>query len=812
MSVPLTPLPASFTVRLTMEADWHVGSGTGRPGSIDRLVIRDEDGLPYVPAKTLTGIWRDACERLAFGLDDGIDDGAWSRWVEHVFGEQPARRKPGEPHPERAPLPAALSVRAAHYSEDLRRHLRGDSPRARAFQSALTFVQPGVKIDEQSGRADDEHLRFVEMARGGAELTAGCRMNLANGHTFSAEASALLLAGAKLVERLGGKRRRGAGRCRLDVLDAVGQPLDVMPALDWLDDMAAKVTEPQAPAEGGNDEQAGEAPRPSGQSRWLRVPLTIELLTPLAVGYRTVGNVMETLDFIPGTYLLPHVTRVLEACGIAARPAIARGDVRVLNATLCVDGEPGRPVPFCLEVEKGVDKLEDPSTITNLLAEEHKENSQYKPAREGYLGPSDGKTMPRHATVAKTLRTHNTVEEESQRPTEDVGGVYSYEAIASRQNHAPAVFRCELRLRSDLIPRQQNWWDALAAEIDLGRSKKDDYGRARLTAAEPVALDPGPADKGSELFVWLLSDLLLRDAALRLAPNVDALKRALQDRLNVTLEIASSGDGLPRAFTRVRRVESWNVGWKLPRPTLAALQAGSCVRFQVTGQGRIDPQRLADVEAAGLGERTAEGFGQVALNDPFLCGKPTDRVWELISADLPTVALIDEGRPAYTAACRLEEEVWREAVRRSALGFAAKPENRQGVLKWTGKKPPMSQLGALRDAVRSLQEPASAETILRGWLRGVKETKNRRDKWPDGALAAIGDLLSDKGLVWQYLREQCPNEWHTPLTTDAEDRLEEKLWAVAVRSLIDACVRVHKREQDAARVPAARGEGTWRGS
>src|SRR5690554_4168640 len=79
----------TFTIRLTMLSDWHVGSGTGRPGNVDRVVARDADGLPYVPAKTLRGIWRDACERLARGLDGGTD-GEWSSLVDRVFGSQPA--------------------------------------------------------------------------------------------------------------------------------------------------------------------------------------------------------------------------------------------------------------------------------------------------------------------------------------------------------------------------------------------------------------------------------------------------------------------------------------------------------------------------------------------------------------------------------------------------------------------------------------------------------------------------------------------------------------------------------------------------
>src|SRR5277367_6418029 len=109
MSFNLSP---SFHVQLKMISDWHVGSGTGCPGSVDRLVLRDEDGLPFVPAKTLTGIWRDACELAAFDLDNGDPEGVWSKWVEHVFGEQPARTLPGT-HTPLPPRPAILSVRPA---------------------------------------------------------------------------------------------------------------------------------------------------------------------------------------------------------------------------------------------------------------------------------------------------------------------------------------------------------------------------------------------------------------------------------------------------------------------------------------------------------------------------------------------------------------------------------------------------------------------------------------------------------------------------------------------------------------------------
>src|ERR1700742_3996432 len=91
----------------------------------------------------------------------------------------------------------------------------------------------------------------------------------------------------------------------------------------------------------------------------------------------TLGNVSETLDFIPGTYLLPHVTRQLK--GISKY--VAAGDFQILPATIEVEGERGLPVPAVfLQVKM------DESTVYNRLrepAESLKAKPQFKPLREG---------------------------------------------------------------------------------------------------------------------------------------------------------------------------------------------------------------------------------------------------------------------------------------------------------------------------------------------------------------------------------------------------------------------------------------------
>ncbi|MEI6421132.1 MAG: RAMP superfamily CRISPR-associated protein, partial [Lentisphaerota bacterium] len=45
-------------------SDWHCGSGLSSGSDIDSLVIKDEDGLPFVPGKTLKGLLREAAEQI----------------------------------------------------------------------------------------------------------------------------------------------------------------------------------------------------------------------------------------------------------------------------------------------------------------------------------------------------------------------------------------------------------------------------------------------------------------------------------------------------------------------------------------------------------------------------------------------------------------------------------------------------------------------------------------------------------------------------------------------------------------------------
>jgi CRISPR-associated protein Csx10 len=350
--------------------------------------------------------------------------------------------------------------------------------------------------------------------------------------------------------------------------------------------------------------------------------------------------------------------------------------------------------------------------------------------------------------------------------------------------------------------------------VRLGVSKKDDYGEAQLTAGKPVTHSAAVTVCDDGLFVWLLSDVLLRGDGLRAEPTVEALKHELETRLKVTLDIAKHA-GLPLSFVRARRTESWHTGWGLPRPSLVGLQAGSCVKFAFGEGPRPDAATLAELEQTGLGERTAEGFGQVVFNRSLLTKKPCDWTAE----DFGTAAPDDDRGGTGAAepnagtddtARHIERAAWREAIRTAALAATADLDAWQREFHWENPrresegraKPNMSQLGGLRAVVQFLRTEADSNRVV-GWLDAVKANRKREGKWPNGALDKLKTLLTNVARVWALLKADRHVSW--PCLSSSVADLEKEHWALAVRALLDAAIRAHKRAGEPTREEAPRG-------
>lgn len=821
----------SFTVRLTMESDWHIGTGAGRPGNVDKLVTRDTDGFPYVPAKTLNGIWRDAMERLTFALDEGKNDGPWSKWVVAIFGAQPGIMGQEELNTRVADngdtySHSMLSVRPAHLSEELRGKINSleDIDRLKLL-AAITFVKPGVEIDADSGTSRPEHLRFEEMARAGAVLEARCELDLSDvEHPDSNHqrlCMALLGAGAGLIECIGGKRRRGAGRCSVEVLTTT---------VDFIDELQKYGSTPPQPPKVRKKRQAlASLARNAQNGVWRKFKYRLDLKTPVSIVTATLGNVAESLDFIPGTYLLPHFTQLLSAKFPQYLSAVAYGDFQVSPATVELAGERGLPVPRAIFYEKvggGFEKLRNSrSTVYSLFTEEDRiedTSVQKKAFRAGFVSSVDSQgTLPQYDAPKKTLSMHNVIEDRLQRPSEEVGGVFSREAIP-----AGSVLRGEIRTRDEKLA------DALSAEIEnanksvrLGTSRKDDYGLVDLAIESEIKPAEIKGNGGSsevsnreinELIVYLESDVLLRNSNLRQTNMPGDLERELTSVLNALAPELCTDVELEtrRSVIHTRRVESWHEGWRLPRPTLAPMAAGSCAFLTVNG---ITPDKkdawlavLDAIEESGIGERRGEGYGRLRFNPPLLSGKlqnwspdprsTTKTAEHKTQGKKDKPLLLKDSDQAF--AKLIEKAAWRDELNHAVLKAADDYETRKKIFGFdsdSGPKgePPMSQIGGLRSAINRLRAPGDSGIVAR-WLDHLADNRNRSSKWKLEKIKNIKVLVSEPDKVWLTLCETLVADlkvWRAPATlTRTPSELREELWGEAVRSLFDACARAHKRD------------------
>ncbi|MEV5451454.1 RAMP superfamily CRISPR-associated protein [Streptomyces sp. NPDC052535] len=823
-----------------MLSDWHLGSGAGRHGFVDRGVQRDDDGLPFVPAKTLVGVWRDACETAARALDGGgTESFGWRMWVEFLFGGQPALQERGvvpDAGALRPPRPAALHVDSLHYPPQVAAALRS-RPLLRA---EAVFVKPGVVIDPVTGRAEDELLRMEEMARGGIDVTGRAELTSAGGVELTGEqlacAAGLLDAGARLVEALGGRRRRGAGRCRLEVS---GLPYD----WQWLQGRsAAAVPEPAtgpvptalpetyglrraragaepgagAGAETGTEPGTEAGTEPGAEPAWEAADLRLVLRRALVAHERTVGNTVRSAGRVPGRVLLPAV---LERLGSAEAATAARaGRLVVTDATLEVAGQAGRAEPLALAQAKG-----EPGLLFNGLQEQPGNGVVAEPVDgSGYVGPYRFGEPPQRAECVFTQHTHNTVDDTLQRPVAEVGGLYTYQAIA-----AGTVLRAQVRLPAGLVP--PGWQERLSGTWRLGQARKDGYGLCEVgataadlgrTRSERTGQRKGP---GGRLRVWLLSDALVVDERLRPSSRVADLARVLGDALGVVLAevppqapvaagggTEAEGGDAERAgvrFSEVGRSDPWHARWGLPRASLLGLRAGSCLTLEVVS-GTLTPQAVARVECEGVGLRRAEGFGQLLIDDPLLyasladlapvrtpaeCGPPTG---------VPTAPGGDDGEgltnEAASALTVLEEAAWRAAMRRH--GPVVARAGRDEVLGTGHHTVRSSQLAGLLPLVSRLGGPD--DEAARAWLERLRRVpgERRRRPWPDTVVEAVTALLCEPGRVWELLGLPEEELATGPARVGA---LRARLWTVAVRTLVEDCLTALRRDETARRTDTA---------
>ncbi|MFI7531468.1 RAMP superfamily CRISPR-associated protein [Nocardia salmonicida] len=763
-----------INVAMRFDSDWHVGFGAGRHGAVDRSVVTDTDGLPYIPAKTAVGILRDAAEIAAGALDEGTD-GVWAQWVATVFGSQPAHDTTvrSQTRPRAAALttvPLRLSPATRHLINSLPVAVEeGHGPvltRADVVR-ATTVVRAGVRIDAQTGTAVNEALRTEQRAR--ADLTVEGSWTLTSPDGYPVWPALLLLrAAAGLVRQVGGKRRRGAG--------SVVISLDAIPDLAELKRLFAQGPTPSpwpAVATVGPEPRSSAAV-PTG--RLVHVyDLIVTVIQPVVVDNGLRGNVVATSTQIPGSMLLPLLRLGLGGQVLAD---LVRGrQVIVTDACVEVAGERGVAWPRALAQSK--DAARDDWGVVNTLVE-HRENPRLKPKPARYVS----RDCRHFREVEITQGIHAVIADDAQRPNTSTGGLFVYEGIV-----AGTVLRANI-----FLPEHQDIdTAAIEGEHRIGRSAKDDYGLVHIAVTAPPPPEPVPdlIPAGKEFTVWAVADLLLRTP--RGGPDTSAtgvaaaLGAALGAPDSVSVVPASADIASGSVFADVcesvrsetTRRHSWQRSWGLPRPSLTAIAASSV--FVLVSIQPVTGEQINWVHDHGIGDRTVEGYGRVLINAAAL-RTPTMTVHpDILTANTSAEAVLTEPDSLGS----VMDGAWRAVITRACL--AAASTHYREYLRATVSR---AQLGNLRDNLADLTD-AEGRTRATAWVSQVRASNAVAD-WGPQVLDRIEKLLGEdpsepQHPVWPLLFG------HTPTDLPAQ---AEALTVFAVQTVWTEMLRIAARTQE----------------
>jgi CRISPR/Cas system CMR subunit Cmr4 (Cas7 group RAMP superfamily) len=221
----------SITYDLTFETPFHCGTGL-RAGLIDRTIVRDHDDYLYVPGSTIKGVVREHCERLERMYNEQ-DQSEHNQGLSKLIASPHDARKALLALGQRTTMVARIFGSHSHpghlFFEDARQSAdekKQYDTRERdgkgEYKSLQTDLYTQVRLDRPTRTAVSGALYTSEF--GIRDVTLHGSINgwlqctsiteIEQEPTYSL---VLLLAGLSLLDRIGGNKSTGKGKCRCEI-------------------------------------------------------------------------------------------------------------------------------------------------------------------------------------------------------------------------------------------------------------------------------------------------------------------------------------------------------------------------------------------------------------------------------------------------------------------------------------------------------------------------------------------------------------------------------------------------------------------
>lgn len=169
-------------------SDWHCGSGLTLGAESDAEVIKDKNGLPYIPGKTIKGLLRSALESVVkFGNQYTQKD------IDNIFGK----------------ITVGDHIGGMAYFSNAKL-TRDEADDLQPETSNLLFRNIASTAINEDGVAVSGSLRKIQVCM---PITLSAHID-----GISADDVPLIKYASKLVRHLGVNRNHGLGRCQFTII------------------------------------------------------------------------------------------------------------------------------------------------------------------------------------------------------------------------------------------------------------------------------------------------------------------------------------------------------------------------------------------------------------------------------------------------------------------------------------------------------------------------------------------------------------------------------------------------------------------
>ncbi len=619
-----------WKITATIDTALCIGdSGSSEIGA-DKATVKTIDGRLYIPASTLKGIWRHACEAIIrsqgnYVCNSPLSQNMCPRPTEELQGQNTDLFQKN--HCVVCQIFGSPKLESSIFINDLKPVID--------LGEDTTVNRSGVTINRNRRVAEDQRLYFTETSVPNAGFEFSGEVLLNNGITD--KQIELLTAGVNYIHAIGSGKTRGLG---------------------WL----TIKTETQLPDTEIQTSNNGSQHYVDGfhEDDFHELSLQVTLESPIIIGGRKPsGQAVESLNYIRGGLIRGALANELLAELENSPPdadfkklfleddaAIFRNctpATKVLPATAvsCKDS-PG----FSADGKGGVfDTL-----IERIVAE--KVEWMYHPncphcsgrveSHSGYYEVTDDSYKERHINTRLLTR----VAINRQRKVAEEGLLYHLTSVdpiivkTKKQNSQeetesePVVLHGSVRVPSYLIDKVAQTLEQKVMRLGGGSTRG--LGRVDIAVKnrpminsinERVQKFNNALSKvwkaykclpntdidefeGSYFTVNLQSEAILK--------AVDGWQRTMVLTAQMLQDMAdcSAQVKFVRSFASYGYAGGWNAAWRLPKDTELVTNMGSVFVFHTLD---IDAwlSALENLENIGIGNRCEEGYGQVTICDPF---------------------------------------------------------------------------------------------------------------------------------------------------------------------------------------------------